>query len=779
MFSENISLNGSWKLYGRPEVIGRAPGIFHDGPIQIADAAVPGNIELELCRAGMTPEPFFGRNSNAYHAYEGFEWCFEREFTLEDAEGNFELELAGIDCYGTVFINGEKVGNSHNALIPAVFDPSKFLTKGCNTISVHIASPINVFRSEPLVPMAVNICPFGLEQTRMRKPAHSWGWDIAPRLPLGGIFRDVTLRKLKPVRIVDWATVMCDANESEANLRFFCKFETDRHDFAGLIVETEGVCGDSRWFVQQRPWSSQQALCIRVENPVLWWPKHYGEPKLYHASITIRDETSGNVLDCVKFMYGIRSIALEYKPVATYHPEPDFQFIVNGVPIRTWGMNHVPCDALHSRDRERMPQILKLAKEANLNMLRIWGGGIPEDEMFYDFCDREGILIWHDFMYGCALYPDDDAFLKEAEHEAIEILRVRRHHACIALWAGDNECDSATYFMRSRYRDPAHNKLTREILPQVCERYAPGAVYLPSSPYISEECQKKGRESGVRDASLMAPEQHLWGSHEYFKNDFYKATTSFVSETGYHACPNVSALKKFLPAEKLWPWDNDDWYHHACNPFMPNMDYNYRIQIIPDQIAEFFGEIPDGLEAFALASQICQAEANQYFLERARASRKYSGMLIWNLIDCWPHFSDSVVDYYYGKKLSYYYCKRHMNDFLIMAGDAADWHWAITMCNDSNRTRRGVYTIRAYQGEVLVSGEFTAAPGEIRQLTRIRCLATDQQLLLIEWEFDDGTRGGNHKVTGTPRYDFRKFRDEWLPAIAALDNGFNAAEIGR
>ena len=776
---DKIVLNGVWQLCGRQEKIGRDPEIFRDGAFKITDAAVPGNIELELCRAGWTPDPFVGTNSNAYRKYESWEWFFEKEFEVAETTGEFELEFAGLDCFGTVWVNGVKIGESHNALIPAVFRFSgELLKKGKNILSVHIASPVNAFRKEPLVPMSVNISPFGMEQTRVRKPAHSWGWDIAPRLALGGIIRDVTLTRIPAVRIVDWAMVLCKIENNVAELRFHCKFETESPDFEGLTVFTEGVCGDSRWYNELQPWSCQTASKFALPSPKLWYPRYYGEQNLYDAVIGIKD-ADGNILDCKKFSYGIRTVRLDIKPTATENPEPDFQFYVNNVPVRAWGLNHVPCDALHSRDRERLPEIMKLAEEVNLNILRIWGGGIPEDDYFYDFCDSKGIMVWHDFMYGCALYPTDEAFLKEAEREAIAILQTRRHHASIVLWAGDNECDIWPFCVQNRFLDPNDNLLNRKLLPDVCRLYTPGTPYMPSSPFISPESLRKGLLCNAPDPAMLAPEQHKWGCHEYFKSDFYKTNASFVSETGYHACANVSALKKFLNPDKLWPWDNEEWYHHASNPFMPNEDYNYRIKIIADQILEFFGMVPECVEDFACASQIVQAEANQYFVECARAKRKMSGMTLWNLIDCWPHFSDAIVDYYYGRKLSYFYCKRHFAPFLIMVGEAAGWHWPVIACNDSAQVRKGHYRVYRFEGETLSEGKFELQPGEIIQLDRIPCSCTEQALLLIEWVFEDGTKGGNHLVTGRPRYDFETFRNKWLPAIAALDGSFEASQTGQ
>jgi beta-mannosidase len=467
------------------------------------------------------------------------------------------------------------------------------------------------------------------------------------------------------------------------------------------------------------------------------------------------------------------------KEIATKMPEPDFQFVVNGVPVRAFGLNHVPCDALHSRDSERVHDILQLAAGADINILRIWGGSVPESDDFYCFCDREGIMIWHDFMFGCAIYPADRAFLEEAEREAIEIVRARRHHACIVLWAGDNECDTAPSYTFSHYADPNTFKLSREVLPNVCRLYAPSTPYLPSSPYVSPECFKLGTEMGLDDPALIAPEQHIWGSHEYFKSRFYQTDASFVSETGYFGSPCVSSLKKFLSPDCLWPWDNEEWYHHASNPFKPDCSYDYRIRRLPELIQEYFGFLPDNVEDFALASQICQAEANKYFVERGRLSPKMSGMTIWNLIDGWPHFSDAIVDYYFGKKISYWYCRRDFASFLIAADEAADWHRKICYCNDSNEWRSGRYVIREFGKGVIAEGNFSAAPRSRGVLENFETPALNQGLLLIEWTFEDGSRGANHAIMGLPRYDYKTYRDLWLPAIAELDNSFDPLTIAK
>jgi beta-mannosidase len=205
---------------------------------------------------------------------------------------------------------------------------------------------------------------------------------------------------------------------------------------------------------------------IHVKNPLLWWPKHYGKPNLYHVSMTLVDDFTGEEMDRREFDFGIRTVRLDMKEIATKMPEPDFQFVVNGVPVRAFGLNHVPCDALHSRDSERAHDILQLAAGADINILRIWGGSVPESDDFYCFCDREGIMIWHDFMMACGAYPRDEEFMREFAAEAVAAVRRLRHHPAIVVWAGDNECDGSYALMLGD--DPANNTLTRKLLPDIC-----------------------------------------------------------------------------------------------------------------------------------------------------------------------------------------------------------------------------------------------------------------------------------------------------------------------
>ena len=232
-----------------------------------------------------------------------------------------------------------------------------------------------------------------------------------------------------------------------------------------------------------------------------------------------------------------------------------FMFKVNGVPILVKGSNWVPADAFHSRDAGRYEKILALFVDLKCNFLRSWGGNVYEDDAFFNICDRNGIMVWQDFAMADAVYPITDDFLDLIRQEAVSVVSKLRNHPSLALWAGDNEVDGAYLF---HGLDPAHNKINREVLPQVVFRCDPYRPYLPSSPYISPEVAATGNHQ-------LMPEEHLWGPRDYFKSTYYtEHTAQFVSEIGYHGCPAFPPSSASSTPEHLWPWQNNpQWILHS------------------------------------------------------------------------------------------------------------------------------------------------------------------------------------------------------------------------
>ncbi len=776
---KTLPLNGIWQLSGRRETEYAPLPAFDRSEFSIP-AEVPGNIELALFHAGRVPEPFFGRNAKMLRSYEFYEFLYEREFDCDSPELRRELRFDGIDCFGAVFLNDTELGRSENALIPHRFPvPAGVLKPGKNRIAVHIASANRRLESYPLDASAFSAYPFNYESLRIRKPAHAWGWDIAPRLALGGLFRGVELVEIAGHRLLEGFLQTLKLSPDRAQLSYSYRIATTALGDETLKMVIEGVSGDSRFRAEQAVWSSHGAIPVSVKNPRLWNPRHYGEPNLYRVTVTLF--RGDEALFSEEFTAGIRTVRLDRRPVATDSAAPDFQFAVNGRPVRTFGSNHVPADALHSRAPERLQAILDLACELECNIIRVWGGGIYETRDFYDRCDREGILVWQDFMMGCAAYPNDAAFRETIRQEAECAVKLLRQHPSVILWAGDNECDLVPGW-GGLPLDPNDNKLTRELLPEVCRINDPCRPYLPSSPYLSPEAMAEAKATG-NSPSSRCPEQHLWGPRDYFKSDFYRNTrASFLSETGYHGAPNAASIRRFLPKESLWPYHgNPDWYYHASNPFYPDSPcQNFRIDIMGEQIREFFGFHPDDLETFTLASQICQMEAIKYLLELFRSNPKRSGMIWWNLSDCWPQFSDAVTDYYGGRKLACPIIRRLQQPLLVMVSEAKAWERKIVVANDSAEDVRGEYLVRdAVTGEPFATGTFHASAGSIVEPEAIRVYGTEQKLLLIEWTLENGVRGCNHCLTGFPVFDFETYRRNYLPAIAAQDNSFDPEQVGR
>jgi len=842
---KTLSLDGTWQLAFFPEGAHRvaSPDELKALDIDSIEAEVPGNVELDLVRAGYLPDPFVGKNILELADCEHCEWWYRRVFgTPEAALGRQAvLRFEGLDCFATVWLNGEPVGRAANMLVPHELDVTDALLPAGkeNELVVRIGSATHAAARAEYDPN-VHALPFNFESLRVRKAAHMFGWDIAPRAVSAGIWRPVKLQFFGALSLAEPYYFTRRADERQAALGVNWQLRVvGGADWRGCELRFVGSCGECRFEHVVPCRFAAGATEIAIENPRLWWPKGYGEPALYEVTCQlIRD---GQVLDERTDRIGLRILELLRTDTTTRQQPGEFLFKVNGTPILAKGSNWVPADAFHSRDAERIPKILALFDDLGCNMLRCWGGGVYEDHPFYDFCDAHGILVWQDFAMACARYPQDEAFLATMREEAESVVRKLRNHPSIALWAGDNECDEASLW--SGRLDPNANRITREVLPQVVRRCDPWRPYLPSSPYMAPAVFASG------DHSLM-PEQHLWGPRDYYKSRYYTETTAhFVSEIGYHGCPCIESLKEFLvgdspspstgregvgvtatapspspreqgeahapslPAERegvgsreaasgaerppcsgvphpdplprgegtaappgaaphgwpLWPWrDNELWRIHAADTWPQPGPYAYRIELMAKQIREAFGMEPDNLEDFVLASQICQAEAKKFFVEMVRLKKwRMTGVLWWNVMDCWPQFSDAIVDYYFRRKLAYLYLQRVQRPACIMMAEPENWACRVVLGNDSRQPVRGTFTIRdADTDEVLLEGEAEAGPNENRPLGSVPASRGHHRLFLIEWELNGG-KGFNHYLLGTPPFDFGTYK-RWLPRLVPV-----------
>ena len=730
---KTINLNGEWRLSGKPQE-------SEDEPL-VLKAEVPGCVQLDLSRAGYLPEDLYlGENIKETEKFEDWEWQYERTFTAPLERENVYIVFEGVDCVADYFINGQKIGESKNMLVEHEFEIGKYLKDGENTVAVGIKSAV----------VAAHYADFDINsvmswgstpiETALRRAPHSYGWDIMPRAITAGLWRDV---KIEVRDKIYFSQLFFRPSLKNCDIMYELKCKWS--DFKNVELAFKGSCGDDSGFEIRFPVKKGKIsrYCIEIKNPKLWWPYGYGEPNIYDVTAQIYKE--GELVHEEKKHFGLRTVSLE-RTDATDGVNGQFRFLINGIEIMCKGSNWVPMDAFHSRDAHRYAKALELVKDIGCNILRCWGGNVYEDHEFFDFCDRNGIMVWQDFAMACRLYPETESFKNLLFDEAVKVIRKLRNHPSIILWSGDNEIDQVI----SSIYDPNNNTLTREVLPTAVRLNDIGRPYLASSPYISSEAYKK------RGSAVTYPEDHLWGPRDYFKSDYYKNSRAhFVSETGYFGCPSIESLKKFITAEKLWPYHNSEWILHSSD----QSGNVHRIMQMEKQVKQLFGEVPEKPEEFVTASQISQAEAKKYFIERVRVGRpKKTGIIWWNLLDGWPQMSDAVVDYYYDKKIAYGYIKRSQAPFVIAAGEISDWTLPIYACNDTLEGKSGTFTvIDAETDEILFESGFEVGANQSKLLTRMPIYYSDHKFLIMKWNMGI-EEGLNHYLCGYPPFDLEKYK---------------------
>lgn len=744
----NFSLDGIWQLsyYDATKMQYESETEMRRAHLPTIAAEVPGNVELDLSRAGILPKDLFrGMATVTSEQIEPYDFWYTKTFDAPSYAAGETVWLCfdAVDCVADYYVNGVLAYTSKNAFIPQEFEITEYLCKGENRISVHLHSSLLAILNQDMDEYRT-VCWTTLpEATTLRKPAHSFGWDIFPRAISAGLWRSVRMEVRDAYQLLQVGY----KTQSLSDLQFYFSFTAPTAEVLAedFCVTVRGICSDSTFFGE---WHATKRtfgiLNVHVNQPKLWWPYGYGEANVYDTVITL--SSRGKVLAEHTMNVGIRELTLD-RTDSLHCENPRFRFLVNGTEVMCRGSNWVPLDAYHSRDKSRYPKALELATEIGCNILRVWGGGVYEADQFYDYCDRHGILIWQDFMMGCKVYPQDEMSMQAYTKEFTTVIKLLRHHPCIALWAGDNEIDTMFATIGQK---PSFNLITHELLPQLVRLHDYQRPYLPSSPYVTDEMVTPYR----RGKSIL-PEDHLWGARDYFKADFYRNSEAcFVSETGYHGCPSTESVAKIVDEEFVFPIHNAQWTLHSSD----QRGSDHRVRLMEDQIRQLFAFTPDNLTDFSLASQISQAEAMKYFIERIRIRRpKTGGIIWWNLLDGWPQMSDAVVDYFFEKKLAFSYIKRAQAPFTMMIGELADWHYPLYAANDTLQTYKGCYRVTDLSnGAILTQGNFTVEPNRTKQITRFRMLYSEKTMLLIRFETENGI-GFNHYLAGYPAFDFQTY----------------------
>lgn len=712
----------------------------------IIPASVPGNFELDMHAAGLIDDPYYADNIIELQKLEDMHLWYFTTFDFEHIDGQDTfIEFGGIDTVAEIYLDGELFAKTENMLIPHTFALDA-VPAGRHELVVHIL-PSCICARDYRISSSSFAMGYNSDSLVLRKAAYMYGWDIMPRAVSGGLWKPVRIIHKPKTRIEEFylSTRAISTAEKTAGLSLSLRLHTDRDLIYDLHYGIEGRCGDSAFSYDYHPFSTYNTNLFIVNNAKLWMPKNYGEPNLYDVTITLF--AGDTALDSKSFKYGIKIVELERTSLAG--EDGEFVFRVNGKKIFCLGTNWVPLDAFPSRFAELQPRALAMLDDIGCNMVRCWGGSLYPDEDFYDFCDAHGILVWQDFGMGCAHYPDDERFCRLLEEEALYIVQSFRNHASLALWSGDNECDSFVYGQLTttvdgrtvRCVDPNDNLPTRTVLKRVIRNNDYAHPYLPSSPYYDTLAFTSGKSTS---------EDHLWGPRDFFKGNYYgTAISHFASEIGYHGCPSPETLRKFIPEEHIHAYGDCDicndrmWLTHAA-AMVPEYgnSYTYRIPLMTKQVNRLFDEVPDDIQKYALESQISQAEAKKFFIERFRIAKWHkTGILWWNLIDGWPQISDAIVDWYGTKKLAYSYIARSQQPFCLMFDEPKDGRLTLVAANDTRDTVSVHYTVRELStGRTVLTGDCSVPSDTSAPIAEIP--ETHGGFYLIEW--DGGAAGKNH-----------------------------------
>ncbi|MBP5094235.1 MAG: glycoside hydrolase family 2 protein [Abditibacteriota bacterium] len=639
------SLNGMWRITGA------AP----DAETVNLYGKVPGEVHPALEESELIPDPFYGFNTAKVQWVEKYAWSYERDFTANVDGAKQVLRFEGLDTFASVYLNGELLGKTDNMFVPHEFDVTGMVIKGENNLRVDFEPAAAV--AEKLHDGTLFGC-FDGPRINIRKMQCSFGWDWTDRFVGAGIWRGVSLIERDAVNI-ESLRVEPEINGNTADVWVYINAENNTAEtqpvLATVVIEGEDSRETVEIAAEVPPEGDEICAVIRIPEPKRWYPAGMGGQPLYRcmAALTVK----GNVCDAAEKRFGIRDISIIERDEDLGER---FTITVNGEEMFCKGGNWVPADHFVSRvTPEKYRELVTLAKDANFNMLRVWGGGIYEDESFYDVCDELGITVWQDFMFACADYPDTPEFNASVKDEITKAVKALRHHPCILLWSGNNECEmnrapeDTTWPGRHIYYDIIPSVLRQEDNTRPYRYCCPWGGKIGNDPTVGDSHVGKWFDIAYRPAEE-------W--RKVIQEDF----SLFASEFPVQGCPQAESLRKFIPEELLMPPTGDIYEHkNKDNPHSGRTDGMTHQRFLVDITNKLVGDT-DTAEKWADFGGVSQGIVLAAEIELYRSMKpKTSGCMFWMYNDCWPAVGWSVVDFYTRPKAAYYFVKRAYAPFVI------------------------------------------------------------------------------------------------------------------
>ena len=629
---KQLSLNGPWTL----DIPGSA--------FMAVPADVPGSVYHDLLAAGRIPDPFYRDNETEALKLMEYDFHYSRAFQV-DGElldcGAVLLRCEGLDTLAAVYINGAEAGRADNMHRTWEFDVKDLLREGENNIAVHFASPTKFIRESYAADPADGTADAMEGFPSLRKAHCMFGWDWGPRLPDAGIWRDISLIGVDTARIRD---VLVKQFHEDGRVTLEVDTHITRLTDAPAEVRVSVTAPDGTVLT-----GAGETCRIEIPDPQLWWPAGYGGQPLYRVEVELI--SGGTRLDGWSHRIGLRTMTVSR--VKSEHGE-SFSHCVNGVDVFAMGMDYIPEDNLLPRvTPERTRRLLEDARAANVNTIRVWGGGYYPDDYFYDICDELGLLVWQDFMFACAVYNLTEAFEETITAEFVDNIRRLRSHPSLALWCGNNEMEQfagSGLWIKAMRQKSDYIKMFQYIIPKVLKAEDPQAFYWPSSPSSGGDFDEPGDPS--------RGDVHDWDVWHGLKpfTDYRNYLFSYVSEFGFQSFPCMETIESFtLPEDR--------------NIFSYIMEKHQRNAAANGRIVTYLSQnylYPATLDKLVYASQLLQAQAMQYGVEHWRRNRgRCMGAVIWQLNDCWPVASWAGIDYFGRWKALQYYARRFFAPVLV------------------------------------------------------------------------------------------------------------------
>jgi beta-mannosidase len=620
-------------------------------------ATVPGCVHTDLLNNKLIEDPFYRDNEQKLQWIGKTDWEYQTYFNVTPeilARDKIELVFEGLDTYANVFLNNEPLLNGDNMFRTWRADCKRLLKPGANTLRIRFRSPINEIL--PVMAKMSYQLPAGNDQgektsPHTRKAPYQFGWDWGPRFVTSGIWRPVYLEAWNTARVADLHIVPRQVTAAAARLTAEVEVVADSNASATIVVDNlTGKSVVAKRVVTLTSGHNRVPLDFVITNPALWWPNGLGAHPLYRFKARLLID--GRPVDELTIRTGLRSLELRQSPDDS---GKSFTFVINGVPVFAKGANWIPADSFPTRiSKAKYRQLLESARDTNMNMLRVWGGGIYERNDFYELCDEMGILLWQDFMFGCSLYPGDQAFLDNVRQEAIDNVKRLRNHPSIVIWVGNNEIESGWFHWGWKDQLPAklwddYLKLFYGVLPEVCSSLDPSRPYWPSSPSSKLEDDPESQKMG--DLHYW----QVWHAALPF-SEYEKQHPRFMSEYGFQSFPQLETVNTYtVPAD-----------HDIASPVMMAHQRHPRgNQLIREYMLREYRE-PKDFASFLYVSQVLQAEGIKIGAEHLRRIMPHNmGSLFWQLDDCWPVASWSSIDYTGRWKALQFYARRFYSEILV------------------------------------------------------------------------------------------------------------------